>query len=123
MARVEKADYVLVALGRVIAASNDMEELKELFITYQLPDGAIKPFRLHTWIAGIPNSIFSDEHCVHCKATRQRKGTLDDQPCKYPERGDVTLEIYEHHAAHTPDRCCPQHNHHAKNMHVNCMLR
>lgn len=123
MAKVEKAAYILVAQGAVLASSDSIEELQKLFVEYRLPDGAIKPFRLHTWIDGIPNSIFSDEHCTHCKATRQRNGRIDDWPCKYPERGDASIEIIEHHEEHSKDKCCVKHNHHAEGMHVNCLFR
>lgn len=121
---VEKADYVLIITGRVMASGNDVEQLMKVYNLDNTGGGAVKSFRLHKWIDGIPNSIFSDEHCEYCKATRQRKGTLDDQPCKYPERsGDSTVEVINYHAPHTDTRCCPEHNHHAKTMHVGCMLR
>lgn len=121
---VEKADYILVIAGRVMASGNDVEQLMNLFDLENTGGGFVKSFRLHHWIDGIPKTIFSDEHCEYCKATRQRYGRLDDQPCQYPERsGDPTVEVFKYHAKHTDTRCCPEHNHHAKLMHVGCMLR
>ena len=123
MPLVEKADYVLILMGRIQASGDNPDELFALYDLTKTGSAFVKSFRLHHWIDGIPNTIFSDEHCEHCKATRQRRGTLDDQPCRYPERGDDTVEVFEYHAPHTDDRCCTQHRHHAKGMHVNCFMR
>jgi hypothetical protein len=123
MPRVDKADYVLIIKGRAMASGDNPDVLFSLFDLAQFGSASVKSFRLHHWIDGIPDSIFSHEHCQHCKATRQRNGSIDDQPCRYPERGDESVEVYDYHAPHTDDKCCTEHNHHAKTMHVNCFMR
>lgn len=123
MPLVEKSDYVLVMMGRIMASGDNPDDLFAIYDLSRSGKTSVKSFRLHSWIDGIPNTIFSDEHCEHCKATRQRRGTLDDQPCKYAERGDETVEVFDYHAPHRDDTCCPEHKHHAKKMHVNCFMR
>lgn len=121
---VDKAKYILMITGRVMASGDDIEQLMNIYDLDAAGGGMVKSFRLHKWVDGIQGTIFSDEHCTHCKATRQRNGRNDDQPCKYPERsGDPDVELYKYHAPHTDKRCCPEHRHHAKTMHVGCMLR
>lgn len=121
---VDKAKYILFFTGRVMASGDNVEQLMKIYNLDDMGGGKVKSYRLHTWVEGIPGTIFRDEHCTYCKDTRQRNGRNDEQPCKYPERsGDPDVEVYEYHAPHTEKRCCPEHNHHAKKMHVGCMLR
>lgn len=116
--------YVLIVKGRVLAEGDEPQELFARFDLDKLGGGAVKSWRNHKFIDGNPDSIFYYRHCDYCKAPWQRDGSNENKPCKYPERsGETGVEVIKYHAPHTDDRCCMEHNHHAKTMHVNCMMR
>lgn len=116
--------YILICKGRVLAEGDDPQALLNLHDLDRLGGGLVKSWRKHKFIDGNPDSVFYYRHCEYCKAPWQRNGSNEDKPCKYPERsGDTTVEVIKYHAPHTEDRCCMEHNHHAKLMHVNCMMR
>lgn len=116
--------YVLVIKGQVHGIGDSVEELMTRMDLNALGGGSVKSFRYHDFIDGIPDSIFSHPHCKNCKRVKAGNGSNAKKPCVYPERsGDPTVEVHSYHAPHTDDMCCPEHNHHAKLMHRNCMMR
>lgn len=118
------SQYILISRGRVLAEGDDPQELLVLHDLDRLGGGVVKSWRNHKFIAGNPDSVFYYRHCEYCKAPWQRNGSNEAKPCKYPERSeDTTVEVIKYHAPHTDDRCCMEHKHHAKGIHVNCMMR
>lgn len=113
-----------MSAGRVIAESNNVEELLAYPNLNVLNRVQIKSRRLHEWTPGREGAGLKWEHCKNCQTIRQRYGRIDDKPCRQPEKSDdPTVEVINYHAEHTDDRCCPEHNHHAKFMHVGCIMR
>lgn len=116
--------YVLVIKGQVHGMGDSVEELMARMDLNSLGGGSVKSFRYHEFIDGVPDSTFTHPHCKHCKRVKARDGSNAEKPCVYPERsGDPTVEVHNYHAPHTDDMCCPEHKHHAKLMHRNCMMR
>jgi hypothetical protein len=116
--------YVLVVRGQVHGTGDSVEELLSRMDLKSLGGGEVKSYRHHEFIDGLPDTIFRSPHCAHCKRTKARDGSNAEKPCTNPERSDdPTVEVYKYHAPHTDDMCCMEHNHHAKLMHRNCMMR
>lgn len=116
--------YVLVVRGQVHGTGDDVQELFTRIDLNALGGGAVKSYRRHEFIEGTPDTIFKHPHCAHCKRVKAGDGSNLDKPCTNPERSDdETVEVHKYHAPHTDDMCCPEHKHHAKLMHRNCMMR
>jgi hypothetical protein len=119
-----KPKYVLIIRGQCHGTGDSVEELMMKMDLNALGGGSVKSFRYHEFIDGIPGGTFPHPHCKNCKRVKQANGSNAENPCVYPERSDdPTVEVHKYHAPHTDDMCCPEHKHHAKLMHRNCMLR
>lgn len=125
MAKVDVAKYVLVARGTVLLSGDDPKALFASLDLTSVPDARVKSWRQHAWVEGLAQSVHNTPHCQACKTIRQVKGRNDDDPCKYPEQLDDTVEVYALRHEHRDDVCCTEHEHHVTSghPHVNCFLR
>lgn len=116
--------YVLIIKGQAHRTGDTVEELMSAMDLDAIGGGSVKSFRLHEFIDGVPATNFKHPHCTHCKRVKLSDGSNALKPCVYPERSDdPTVEVHNYHAPHRDDMCCPEHKHHAKLMHRNCMMR
>jgi hypothetical protein len=119
---LEAPSYILITDGRITASGDNPEALLQSADPLVHADIEVKPWRLHTWVEGIPNSIFFNAHCKACKTTRHNKDMNFLSPCKKPEALDPTLTVLRPPHTHTEDRCCLEHEIHVS-PHRNCIFR
>lgn len=123
---VTPAKYVLLFSGKAIASSDNVAYLEQQMDRYGGIDAIrlayIKTYLPHVWTPG--TNVLRYVQCVACHTIRQKDGSSDAKPCKYPERiSPDKVEVFEYHAEHTDDICCTLHGHHASRGHKNCFLR